>query len=127
MGGIRIVKETERLVFEGDGFKIFYRRMPAPIRADIIRRNTPRRGGDPDYAKASISMLRYCILGWEGVYDFNESGEREEVEFSKDLIGMLPDSVQADLIDLFGGTNPEMESDIKNSSTSLANKKPIED
>lgn len=102
MAGLRIIETFERFTHRGDGFKIYYRRLPNPTRGKIIERHTKRGSDRVNLALATTEMLEYCILGWDGVYTINEAQERRDIPFSTDKVASLPDEVQADLIDLVG-------------------------
>ena len=127
MGGINLVRESERLVFEGSGFKIFYRRIPSHVRTDIVRRCTPRRGGDPDWGKISLQFLQYAVLDWEGVHDTNDAGDRITVPYDRDRVGFLPDEVQIELIEKLGENSERLEDDLKNSRSMPASSITTED
>jgi len=113
VGGIKLVKESERLVLDGDGFKIFYRRVPSPVRGDITRRATPRRGGDPDWTKVSRQMLTYAILDWEGVFD----DDNQAVPYSPELAENLPEEIQVELLEKVGQNIDRVQAESKNSGT----------
>jgi hypothetical protein len=117
MTGLKLVQEAERFVYEGDGFKIFYRRVPATIRDGFIRSNTPRRGGDPDWSSIGKLMLNYAIIGWEGVYEESADGQRVDVPFSADKTPFLPENVRVELVERLGEDAAKLEREIKNSST----------
>lgn len=108
---ITIIRETEKLTLEKAGSKFFYRRIPGHIRADILQRHTPRRGGDPNWERVLSDMLEYSILGWEGVAD--ETGNT--IDFDKELIGYIPQEIQVDLMDAMGaGKVQQLAEKLKN-------------
>ena len=126
MSGITLVKESERLVYEGDGFKIFYRRVPSHVRGEIVRRCSPRRGGDPDWAKVSNQFLAYAILDWQGVNE-EEEGKMIPAIYDSSKVGYLPDEIQVDLMEKLGANIDKLESDSKNSEAMPASKTKTKD
>lgn len=126
MQGLRIIESHERFIYETDGYKIFFRRLPNPTRGRIIEENT-KRGDKLNLSRATSEMLKYCLLGWSGVYTVTESGERREVPFSSDLVERIPDDVQAELMDRVGANLEDMETEGKNSKPTSDSKPETED
>lgn len=108
---ITIIRETEKLKLEKGGSTFYYRRVPQHVRADILQRHTPRRGGDPNWEKVLLDMLEHALLGWDNVLD--ENGQ--PIEFSKDLIGYIPQDVQVDLMEaISAGKIQRLSEQLKN-------------
>ena len=114
--GLRLISDDERLVYEGDGFEIFYRRIPSGTRGRIINKHT-KRGGETNWAKATEEMLEHCITGWAGVYTTDADGIRTDEPFSSDKIRMIPDDVQIKLVDLVGANADAEDVEAGNLST----------
>jgi hypothetical protein len=112
---IRLIKDDEKLTKTIEGATFEYRRIPAHRRAKIVDANTAKRSGNVNWGKVSIVILQDSLLGWSGVID--DAGA--EIPFDKALITYLPDTAQAELMELLGD-NAELEGDIKNSRTSPA-------
>lgn len=101
MKGLRIIKDDERLVFEGDEYKIFYRRITNSRRGRILEKHR-KRGKDPDLSKATDEMMEWCVTGWTGFYYIDENQQRVDVPFDPTLVKAIPDEVLAELVDLCG-------------------------
>ena len=118
---IRIIKNDEVLEHSTHGATFKYRRIPAHVRAKIVRDNTAKRSGNVDWGKASLAMLNYALTGegcgWEGVVD----GTGKDVPLTQETISYLPDVVQSELMELLG-ENAELESELKNSKASQPSK-----
>lgn len=99
---IQIVQSEEKLTYETEGSKIFYRRISTLKRGTIIKKRTKR--GKPDWAAITEDILRYVVTGWENV---QRAGV--EITFDPELITALPEDVLTDILELSGGANPEME------------------
>jgi len=97
---IRLIQDDERLVYEVEGSRIFYRRLSSLRRARIIRKHTKR--GKTDWSAVTQEMLEEIITGWEGV-----EGPDGPVEFSRDLVTRLPDDVVTDILELSGASSPD--------------------
>ncbi len=110
---LRLINSEERLKFEGDGFNIFYRRLPNAKRGRIMEQNS-KRGGDVNFNKATIQMLEYSITGWSGFYTEDASGNREEIPYDVTKVALIPDEVQAELMDLIGANADRGEVEAKN-------------
>ncbi|MFH2012518.1 MAG: hypothetical protein ABIJ37_07470 [Pseudomonadota bacterium] len=100
---IQIVQDEERLTYENDGSKIFYRRVSTLRRGRIVQKHTKR--GKTDWNAVTKELLEDVILGWENI---EKAGKK--VPFSQDLIPCLPDDVISDILELSGASSPEMES-----------------
>lgn len=116
MSGLNLVNPDERLVFIGDGFKLFYRRIGNARRGTIYEKNK-KPGRDVDFTKATIQMLEHCITGWDGVYTVGENGVRTAVPFDSSKIDLIPDEVQAQLVELIGENADAGEVEAGNSPT----------
>ena len=120
--GLRLIDKNERLTFHGDGFKVYYRRIPNATRGRIVERHT-KRGGNVDANAAGIEFLEYSILGWEGFYTQNGDGEKVEVPYGLEHVAAIPDDEQNRLMDLIGINADREEVEGKNSPTTSASKK----
>lgn len=110
---IRIIADAERLSKSIEGATFYYRRIPAHVRAKIIDQNTNKRTGQVNWGAASLAILEHCVIGWEHVVD----DKGLEIAFRRELTSYLPDSVQSDLVELFGANiDPQLEGEVKNSS-----------
>jgi hypothetical protein len=89
---LNLIRTDERLTYEGAGFKVFFRRLPQTIRGEILRKHTSR--GVPDIGAATLEMLRYCVVGWEGVADGGK-----EIPFAPELVERMPDEVLTDILE----------------------------
>jgi len=100
---IQIVRDEERLVYEAEGSKIFYRRISTLRRGGIVRKHTKR--GKTDWNAVTKELLEYVVLGWENV---ERAGK--PVPYSPELVMLLPEEVLSDLLELCGaniGTESE--------------------
>jgi hypothetical protein len=114
--GLHLIKKDERLEYVGDGFKILYRRIPTPVRGRFTNKHT-KRGGETDWAKATLEMLEYSILGWSGVYETNGAGKSIEIPFDTEKVRSIPDDVLLVLLDLIGANAEKEEVEAGNWST----------
>ena len=112
---LRLITDQERLRYDGEGYWIEYRRLPAHIRANIVRTCTKR--GTLDFYAASIKFLEYCVLDWNGVTTVDDSGKEVRVDYDKDLVRYLPDEVQNDLIERIGQDAERLQEAIENLGT----------
>lgn len=109
---IRIIRDDERLTITIAGGVFTYRRISTDMRARLVEQHTNKRSGNVNWGKATIEILRHCLLDWSGVVD--EHGKA--IPFDAALIPYLPDTVQTELMEAFG-ENADLEADIKNSPT----------
>jgi hypothetical protein len=116
--GLSLVNAAERHVFEGDGYKIFFRRITNQKRNQIVQRHTNRRG-EPDNAAIADEILEYCVTGWEGVEEFID-GAWTEVPFSQDKVRLIPDEVGGELMERLGANLRSKEVEVGNSETTPA-------
>lgn len=117
--GLRLIKTDEKLTYDGEGFKIFYRRLPNHVRAAIVKRFTKR--GIVDFYGASVAQLEHCITGWEGVFEEDSEGHRTDISFDSEKIRYIPDDVQADLLELIGAAVETLDRDAENLETTSDN------
>jgi len=94
---IRLISKTERLVYEIEGSKFFYKRVFPAYWNDLKRKHTKR--GMVDMGAAGFDLLETHVIGWENVVD----EKNKEVPFAKELILQLPDPILADLIVAING------------------------
>jgi hypothetical protein len=86
---IRIIQETERLVFDCSGeAKIFYKRIPRYMYSKWVREFTTRRGDRTDWNAVGRAAMEYAILDWEGFED-----ETGPVKYTPDKIDNIPGAV----------------------------------
>lgn len=93
-GGIRLIGTEERLTLQVDGSVFHYRRIPADVRARIVRTNTVR--GKENWEEITRQLLQYAVRGWENVND----AAGEPVQFSSDLVEHLPESVRGAIVEV---------------------------
>ena len=110
---IELSNENERLLYEHEGSRIYYKRI-SKLRSNYIQKKHTKRGV-VDWNVVSDEILKECVLGWENIQDRGKS-----VPFNPELISRLPLVVQNDLIDLIMGEGAYQgeESPEKNSKTS---------
>lgn len=94
---LNLIDTAERLKYTGDGFTIMFRRIPAGVRARIIRENTQR--GVPDMGAATQALLRWCIVDWDGVL---LNGEK--VDCTPERVDLIPDAVGAEVLERANST-----------------------
>jgi len=108
---IQIVQQEERLVYETDGSKIFYRRIPISQQNAIVKRHTKK--GKTNWSEVSKEFIEYIVLGWEDV----EMGG-QNINFDQSFLPFLPPDVVTDLLDRSGAASKEGDEDTgKNSGT----------
>jgi len=98
---IQIIDNDEKLTYEIEGSKIFYRRITTLKRGVIVKRHTKR--GKADWNAITEEMLRYIITGWKNV---QKSGE--EITFDPDLITAIPEDVLTEILELAGAPSHEL-------------------
>ena len=98
---IQIIEKNEKLTYEIEYSKIFYRRITTLKRGAIVKRHTKR--GKPDWSAITEEILQYIITGWERV---EKSGE--EIAFDPDLITAIPEDVLTDILELAGAPSHEL-------------------
>lgn len=104
---IQLVQNDEKMTYENGGSKIFYRRISALKRGEIIRKHTNK--GKTDWFGATTGILEYAVIGWENV-----QVKGENILYDADVLKGLPESVRSDLVDLLGGTGEDGEDSAKN-------------
>ena len=110
---IQLVQETEKLTYEWEESKIYYRRVPTPFQNKIIQINTKK--GKQDWVKINDAFLKYLGLGWDNV-----QANGEVIDFKPELMTALPGDVVDDLLALSGAAGPEGAR--KNSKSSSSSK-----
>lgn len=106
---IQIVQQEERLVYESEGSKIFYRRIPIAKQNQIVKKHTKR--GKTNWSDVSKEFLEYIVIGWEDV----EMGG-QNIAFDQSFLPFLPPDVVNDLLDRSGAADKEEDAG-KNSGT----------
>lgn len=106
---IQIVQQDERLTYESEGSKIFYRRIPNSQQNLIVKRHTKK--GKTNWKEVSKEFLEYIVLGWKDV----EMGGKN-INFDQAFLPQLPSDVVNDLLDRSGAANIEEDAG-KNSGT----------
>ena len=109
---VRIIDDNEKLFHDIEGARFHYKRLPAHIRGKIIEQYTDKRSGAQDWVKISIAYLIHCLYGWEHIVD----GSNNELPFSIDKIGYLPDTVQSELVEIIGKNTDQLDDEAKNLS-----------
>lgn len=112
---LHLIQEDERFEYKGEGFTIYYRRIPGSKRAEILKKHT-RRQGAVDIGDATLEMMKWCIRGWDGV---NMAGE--PVEFKTGLVERIPDDILGEIAERAGANAEGEGADIKNSSPTSGN------
>ena len=115
-GGLKLVQEEERFVYKGDGYEIFYRRVPSTIRDSYIKKHTPRRGGDPDWTIIGKLMLEYALVDWSGIFEETD-GQRTDIPFDREKVRFIPEDVRTDIIEKLGADAASLERAVKNLPT----------
>ena len=106
MPGLFLIDEEERLTYEGDGFKIYYRRIDNERRARFAEQKT--RMGTLNAHAFTLAILEWCIIGWDGFFRM-KGDRREPIPFETSLIKYIPDDVAAKLIVLIdANVEPEV-------------------
>lgn len=115
---LRLIDEEERLVYdEGEGWRLFYRRIPESIYNAIVRKCTNAKQVT-NWAAAGRELFNYAARDWEGVEDENGTA----VAFSLELAERLPAKVRGKIVELAADTGEGMEAGLKNSPTTPGNK-----
>jgi hypothetical protein len=96
---IRIVKRDERLTFESDESKIFYRRITERERNEIRERNSD--GPEFDSEGFTRDVLKLCVVGWEGILDGDQPAA-----FTIENVEALPTTVLGPLVAAIYGEAP---------------------
>lgn len=91
---LHLVTDTERLTYAGDGFEIYYRRIPPSIAQRIIGQHTNKKSERTNWAAVADDMLTYAVLGWTNVLSGGEP-----VEYSPDLLSAIPGKIAAELVE----------------------------
>jgi len=65
---LKLVNKKEQFEYDAGSYQIFYRRLPTPIRGELVQQFTDK-GGQTDWYKVSVAALEYSVLGWNGVED----------------------------------------------------------
>ena len=126
--GLELVRKEERHTYknyEVDGYEIYYRRLPEPVRKAFTKKHTKfhrKHGKVTDWEAVADDSIEWMILGWKGIGD-RIDGKFIERECIPDNINRLPGDTRADFIELSGIEKPdgekeaEMEEDRKNFET----------
>lgn len=101
---IQIVQDEEKLTYEAEGSKIFYRRISTLKRGVIVKKHTKR--GKVNWNPVTKDILEYVVTGWANV---QKAGK--DIAFDKGIIMCLPEDTLTDILELSGGANPDMEGD----------------
>jgi len=98
---IQIVQADEKLTYEAEGSKIFYRRISTLKRGGMVKKHTKR--GKTNWNNVTKDVLQYVVTGWETVQSAGK-----DIAFDDGLIMMLPEDTLTDILDLSGGANPDL-------------------
>lgn len=101
---IQIVQADEKLTYEAEGSKIFYRRISTLKRGGIVKKYTKR--GKTNWNEVTQGVLTHVITGWENV-----QSNGKDIVFDSSLVMSLPEDTLTDILDLSGGANPDQEDD----------------
>jgi hypothetical protein len=115
---IKLIDKNERLTFEIEGAKFYYRRIGALAEADITRECTSERG-ELNFGEVARRIVGECTEGWEGVFE----GE-QEAPFSREKLteiladDRLPSGIVYALYRKITQANPEanriLQGELKN-------------
>ena len=88
---VQLIRNEERLKYNYQGSTFYYRRLSGTVRARLLNKHT--KNGVLDAGNYVLSVLTWCIIGWDNV-------DGSEVAFDPDLIPHLPDEATERLSDL---------------------------
>jgi len=100
---IKLINENEKLVYEYEESKIFYRRITLAEAQNLEKRCVDRKNRR-DNEKAVKLRLEHCVLGWEGV----KGDDDNDLPFKKEYLEFLPGDIQLDLIKLTDSASGEL-------------------
>jgi hypothetical protein len=101
---IQLIRDDERLIYQLEDSKIFYRRISTSKRSKIVANHTKR--GKTDWVAVTRDLAGEIIIGWENVVDGGK-----EIPFSKDLVTRIPDEVLSEILQLSGAAIGEEDGD----------------
>ena len=101
---IKIIRDNERNEVEIEGSTFIYRRISVAKSLEINKRNTRR--GVTDFAAAGLEVVKWCLIDWKDVLDEHD----EPIEYSPDLVDMIPDNIIGELSDHFRESSPQRQS-----------------
>jgi len=110
---IQLVQETEKLTYEWEDSKIYYRRIPTGYQNAIVRDNTKK--GKVNWKEVNKLFLHYCVLGWDNV-----QVDEKPIPYTPELSESLPGDIVDDLLEKAGAGNPDGAR--KNSKSSSSSK-----
>lgn len=86
---IQLIDDDERLTLEVGESKIYYRRIMAAERNNIVLKHTKRGTITPDnQTKIAEEILTLCVLDWKNVIS-----KGKQIKYSPELLMKLPESV----------------------------------
>jgi len=106
---IVIVSESERLSLPLGDSTLYYRRVPALKRAELIQKHTTF--GLVNEPAWQLDMVRYALTGWDNV----QTLDGVAVPFEPRLIDTLPPQVIGQLMGKIQETSPAPDTILKNS------------
>ena len=111
---IRIIKQDEKLTFSYEGEKYHYRRPTLQERKRWTQNATDKRGNTDAY-KLIEMVIPSCLIGWEPGAVIDETGAN--IDYSAQVALALPEDFYVAFLDCLGMSNPEGDSEIKNSKS----------
>jgi len=100
---IIMISSKEKLAFrmsDDDESVIYYRRLPPTKRAELVQKHTAF--GDINNLACQVDMCKYCIRGWEHLYDADE----QEIPYTEEAIEDLPTPVILRLMEKINESSP---------------------
>lgn len=107
---IMIVSETEKLSLALGDSTLYYRRVPALKRAELVQKFTTF--GLVDEPGWQLAMVEYALTGWDNVQTLDGA----PVPFEARLVGTLPPPVIGQLMAKIQEISPLPEAIVKNSN-----------
>ena len=106
---ILLISDSERLSLELGDSTLYYRRVPALKRAELLAKHTTF--GIVDEPAWQLAMVTYALTGWANV----QTLDGVAVPFEARLVGTLPPPVIGALMAKVQETSPAPETILKNS------------
>jgi hypothetical protein len=106
---IVLVTDTEKLSLPLGDSTLYYRRVPALKRAELVQKFTTF--GLVDEPGWQLAMVEYALTGWDNVTTLDGVA----VPFEARLVGTLPPPVIGQLMAKIQETSPSPEAIVKNS------------
>jgi len=98
MSKVRLIRQSERIVYEEGDSKFFYRRAQSD-EIGLIRRKYTDSKNEIDHQFVNEILTKY-LIGWEGIDD----GTGKDLEFDAIHIPALPTPVKTELLSGISGS-----------------------